>query len=38
VLSNQLIETSITKFWEEKIIGKKVMLENKHLILSYRAA
>lgn len=36
-LSNQLIETSITKFWEEKIIGKKVMLENKHLILSYRA-
>lgn len=38
MLTNNLISQSISKFWEEKIIGKKVMLENKHLILSYRAS
>ena len=38
MLSNNLISQSITKFWEDRIIGNKVLNDqNKHLILSYRA-
>ena len=41
MLSNNILALptqSVTKFWEDKIIGNKVLNDqNKHLILSYRA-